>query len=119
VSAFLLAGSIDLSIVIGPVDWIEASDQTGTRVWGFEIESVDAGGRRTDQIDGRAYETAIKTRAELLKALRQDSPDVILHDATDKIHQCELAMTLWPCPLGSDEWLVEYIENLEAKRMRQ
>ena len=90
---YVLRGSNDINVVVGPKLW-RPSDGNASRVYYFMVATSEKGrGFRCDQITlGDRMEEG---RTAFILALVQRKP-LVIHDMPDELQMVRLCETLWP-----------------------
>ncbi len=95
-AAFLLEGSVDRTLLFGPVVW-QPSDGTTARRWCFMVVGGDQTGEmRCDQLNAETEADTVALRTNVMAALAAHPP-CVLNDFDDELAMAKLAESLWPC----------------------
>jgi hypothetical protein len=109
-AAFLLDGSTDRTLLIGPVVWLP-SDGVSARVWRFIVVGCDRKGEtRHDQLGAETEADTVEMRAGIMAALVEHRP-CVMHDFADELEMAKWAEAIWPC-----DKITRVRERVEAER---
>jgi hypothetical protein len=111
IAAYLLDGSADRMLLLGPVVWFP-SDGTSARRWSFNVVGCSRTGEaRHDQLNAETEAEALEFRAGLFAAL-VDHGSCLLQDLDDELHMARMAEAAWP-----GDKITRLRERIEAERM--
>jgi hypothetical protein len=95
-AAYLLEGSVDRTLLFGPVVW-QPSDGTSARRWYFMVVGCDRTGEtRHDQLNAETEADAVALRTDVMAALVALPPCVAV-DFNDELEMAKVAEANWPC----------------------
>jgi hypothetical protein len=95
-AAFLLAGSVDRTLLFGPIVW-RPSDGTSARQWYFMVVGCDRTGEtRHDQLFAETEDDTVALRSDIMAALVAHPPCVAM-DFNDELGMAKVAEANWPC----------------------
>jgi DnaJ-domain-containing protein 1 len=95
-AAYLLEGSVDRTLLFGPVIW-RPSDGTSARRWCFIVVGCDRTGEtRHDQLGAETEDDTVALRSDIMAALVAHRPCVAI-DFNDELEMAKVAEANWPC----------------------
>ena len=111
-AAYLLDGSIDRTLLFGPVVW-RPSDGTSARRWYFVVAGCDRTGEtRVNHLIAETEAETVALRAGVMAALIKHRPCVAI-DFDDELEMAKQAEAAWPGPK-----ITRIREGIEAERHR-
>lgn len=109
-AAYLLEGSIDRTLLFGPVVWLP-SDGTSARQWRFIVVGCDRTGEtRHDQLNAETEADTMAFRAGVMAALIEHRPCVMYDFDDDAL--ARMAEAAWP---GAK--ITRLRQQIEAERL--
>jgi hypothetical protein len=110
-AAYLLEGSIDRTLLFGPVVWAP-SDGMSARRWWFHVVGCDRTGEVwNDELTAETEADTVALRADVMVALVAHPPCVAI-DFNDELEMAKVAEANWPCTT-----ITGIRQGIEAKRM--
>jgi hypothetical protein len=91
---YVLKGSNDINVVVGPLLWQPSDGVGGSKRWYFVIATSDERGFRCDMVNVDAQERE-QMRMEVMAELVQRRP-LIIHDMGDEVEMARWCEVLWP-----------------------
>lgn len=90
----VLAGAVDLHVVVGPVTW-QLADCAEMQRFYFTVATCGADGFRCDQVIGGDRRATLCARLAVSAALAARRPRVV-HDLDDELEMALFCELLWP-----------------------
>jgi hypothetical protein len=116
-AAYLLEGSIDRTLLFGPVVWLP-SDGTSARQWCFIVVGCDRiGETRHDQLNAETESDTLAFRAGVMAALIELRSSV-MHDFDDELAMARMAEAAWPRALRDHRFERHHERNIRCDCLR-
>jgi hypothetical protein len=93
---YVLRGSNDINVVVGPLLWQPSDGVSGAKRWYFIVATSDERGWRCDMVNVEEDEREWM-RMRVMAALVERRP-LVIHDMGDEVEMARLCEVLWPGP---------------------